>query len=249
MTEDEARAFTLARISQNVPRGTYAPATALERFHDHLLTCSAAQNLVSKATKSAIWSRHIADSAQLLDLLDTSSTPSAHALHTVCTPGRWLDLGSGAGFPGLVIAALTGFHVTLVESRRMRIDFLRESATLMGIAERVTVAGQRLETLAPFAADVISARAFAPLDRLLTLAHSFSTAQTLWLLPKGRSVRAELDQALRTWQGAFRIVPSATDAEAGIIVAQGVQPRHHARAGAPSPPPGRTRGGRPGMRR
>jgi 16S rRNA (guanine527-N7)-methyltransferase len=88
-----------------------------------------------------------------------------------------------------------------------------------------TVAASRVETLPPRKFDVISARAFAPLDRLLALAHRFAGPDTIWLLPKGRSAASELEAVRGSWQGMFRIEPSVTDPEAAIIVATGVQPK------------------------
>lgn len=206
MTEDEARAW----MAGNVPRETYG---RLERLAGLILDEMPRQNLIAASTAELIWARHIVDSAQLVPLA------SAEARH-------WIDLGSGAGFPGIVVALMRPeLSMTLVESRRKRIDFLQHLADSLGIADRVTVAGQRLEMLEATAQDVISARAFAPLDRLLPLAHRFSHAETAWLLPKGRSAASELEAAMTSWQGDFRIVPSLTDPEAAIIAATKVQPR------------------------
>lgn len=205
MTEDEARRWLSANF--DVPRETW---DRLERFVAEVIAENEHQNLISAATIPEIWARHIVDSAQLL----------RHA-----PAGPWIDLGSGPGFPGLVIAAMGDFPVTLVESRRRRADFLARTAERLGIADRVTVIDERLEQIEsrPFAA--ISARAFAPLDRLLPLAARFATPDTIWVLPKGRSAQAELDTARITWQGAFRIEPSVTDPEAGVIVATDVRPK------------------------
>ena len=167
------------------------------------------QNLVSNASLASIWHRHILDSAQLLRW-----TPSSAA--------RWIDLGSGAGFPGLVVAALHKGSVTLVEERRLRLDFLRRAAEVLGLVDRVEILAGRVERIGPRTFDVISARAFAPLPRLFDLAERFSTAKTLWILPKGRNARSELDEAESSWQGDFRLEPSWTDAEASIVLARGV---------------------------
>ena len=163
------------------------------------------QNLVSADSLTTVWQRHIADSAQLL----------THVPRETGSP--WLDLGSGAGFPGLVIAALRPeLRVDLVESRPLRAEWLERMQIALGL-EHVAVIGQRLELIetAPYCA--ISARAFAPLDRLLRLSARFSTDSTVWLLPKGRSAQQEL-QSLRGWQHMFHVEQSLTDAEAGIIV-------------------------------
>ena len=209
MTEDDAREW----LAGNVPRETLPQ---LEKLVALVLEEMPRQNLIAASTADHIWSRHIVDSAQLLPL----------------APDRirsWIDLGSGAGFPGMVVAALRpDLTMTLVESRRKRIDFLRAMAEALGIAKQVTVIGQRLEVLRSEPHDVISARAFAPLERLLPLAHRFSHSETAWLLPKGRSAVSELEAVADSWQGDFRIVPSLTDSDAAIIVARHVQPRGRA---------------------
>jgi 16S rRNA (guanine527-N7)-methyltransferase len=166
------------------------------------------QNLVSDATLTEFWVRHIVDSAQLLRF-----SPSGH----------WLDLGTGAGFPGLIVAALRRDPTTLIESRRLRVDFLRRAAAVLQIMPDIIHASVERVSTRPF--EVISARAFAPLPRLLALAHRFSTENTLWLLPKGRNAQSELEAIRDTWQGDFRLEPSLTDADAQIIVATGVRRR------------------------
>jgi len=209
VTEDEARRW----IAAHVPRETEAQ---LARFTELLLAEMPRQNLIAASTTDQLWARHIVDSAQLLALAPDSAR-------------RWIDLGAGAGFPGIVVAlARSDIEMTLVESRRKRIDFLRHVVEQLGIGARVTVAGRRLEMLESAEQDVISARAFAPLDRLLPLAHRFSHAGTCWLLPKGRSAASELEAVTASWQGRFRIVPSLTDPEAAIIAATQVQPKARA---------------------
>ncbi|WP_116091008.1 16S rRNA (guanine(527)-N(7))-methyltransferase RsmG [Sphingomonas crusticola] len=206
MTEDEARSWLVAR---NVPRETF---DAIERFIAFLRIQSTAQNLIAASTLDAIWARHIVDSAQLLDLAPDWNT--------------WLDLGSGAGFPGLIVALLSeGRKVTLVESRAKRIAFLQGAALTAGIVDRVEIIGSALEKMKPRRFDVISARAFAPLDKLLTLATPFADKTTRWVLPKGRRAAEELEATHGSWQGVFELVPSVTDSEAAIIVATDVTPR------------------------
>jgi len=206
VTEQEAQAWLSAL---DVPRETFE---RLQRFIDLLIAEAEEQNLIAASTIDHIWSRHIVDSAQLVPLAAVNS-------------GAWLDLGSGAGFPGLIVAALTDRPVTLVESRRKRCQFLEAAIGCLGLEQRVTLCASRLETVdsAPFA--VISARAFAPLDRLLPLAERFSTRSTLWLLPKGRNASNELDAARTSWQGDFRIEPSVTDPESAILLLSDVRRR------------------------
>jgi 16S rRNA (guanine527-N7)-methyltransferase len=174
------------------------------------------QNLVSRPSLDAVWQRHILDSAQLL-----------HVSRETVPPGPWLDLGSGAGFPGLVIAALEPERpVTLVDSRRLRTEWLARAAALMGLAN-VEVVLARAEDLGERQWHVISARAFAPLDRLLDIAAGFSTPETLWLLPKGAKAQHELDTLGAEWNRTFHVEQSLTDPSAGIIVGhlQGRLPR------------------------
>jgi 16S rRNA (guanine527-N7)-methyltransferase len=163
------------------------------------------QNLIAAASLASVWQRHIADSAQLL----------AHVPRETSTP--WLDLGTGAGFPGLVIAALRPeCEVLLVESRARRIDWLDRARIAMGLSN-AQVLGARLEAVPEQIVRVISARAFAPLEKLVPLSARFSTSETVWLLPKGRSAAHELE-SLKGWQHRFHVEQSLTDPEAGVIV-------------------------------
>lgn len=203
MTEEEARA------ALDVPRETLQ---RLELFAALLREENARQNLVSRGSLDQLWGRHIYDSAQLLRFAPSGAE-------------TWLDLGTGAGFPGLVVAALHPVRVTLVESRRLRADFLRRAADVLGVAGKVEILCAKVEAVpaAPF--DAISARAFAPLDTLLTLGARFSTSETVWILPKGRNAQTELEAVRASWQGDFRLEPSLTDADARIIVGRGVHRR------------------------
>lgn len=191
----------------DVPRET---SERLEAFIKFLRSESERQNLVSRASLDEVWTRHVLDSLQLLRLAEPHAT-------------SWLDLGTGAGFPGLVLAAVHKARFTLAESRKLRVDFLRQGASILGVSDRVEVVGTRVEAMLPMPFDVISARAFAPLDRLLAVALPFSTAKTRWILPKGRNAKSELEAARSSWQGDFRLEPSRTDPEAHIIVAEGVK--------------------------
>ncbi len=129
---------------------------------------------------------------------------------------------------------LSDWHVTLVESRAKRIDYLQRAVDVLDLNEQITIEGSPLERVktAPFS--VISARAFAPLPRLFPLAQRFSTAKTLWLLPKGRNAAKEWEDAKSDWSGDFRIAPSVTDDEAGILVGRltGVHQRNDVRQAA-----------------
>lgn len=205
MDETAARAWVEREF--DVPRETMA---RLDAFAALLRDENERQNLVSRASLDQLWLRHIADSAQLLRF-----APDSQA--------SWVDLGTGAGFPGLIAAVLHAGPVTLVEERRLRADFLRSAAEALRITvEVVQASAQRLP---PRPYDVISARAFAPLGRLLDFGTGFSTAKSVWLLPKGRNAETELAALDAKWQGEFRLEPSVTDADARIIVATGVRRR------------------------
>lgn len=201
---DEAAARAWVEREFDVPRETME---RLDAFGALLREENERQNLVSRASLDQLWVRHIADSAQLLRF---APDPTA----------SWVDLGSGAGFPGLIVAALHKGPVTLVEARRLRAEFLRRAAESLGVA--VEILAGKAERVPPRPFAVISARACAPLARLLELGTGFSTETTLWLLPKGRNAATELAEIGSSWQGGFRLEPSVTDPEARIIVAQGV---------------------------
>jgi len=203
-TEDEARAY-LAGV-------TDAEGMArLEAFAALVLAENQRQNLIAKATEPHIWQRHMADSAQLLENV-SRETLGANA------GGPWLDLGSGPGFPGLVIAILCpNMPVVLVESRGRRVEFLESAVTALDL-RKCRVEGHRLERITPFAARAISARAFAPLSKLLSLSAPFSTSTTRYVLPKGRSAAQELEALKPSIRAMFHVKHSLTDPDAGIIV-------------------------------
>ncbi|MFC4291302.1 16S rRNA (guanine(527)-N(7))-methyltransferase RsmG [Sphingorhabdus arenilitoris] len=212
MTEDEAKAWLISQL--NVSRETMEK---LECFIAFLRAEAENQNLIAASTLDSIWARHIVDSAQLLIHL-----PADMQKHQ-----RWLDLGSGAGFPGIVIALLTNHQITLVESRARRIDYLERAALLLDFGTQVQIAGSPVEKLQSQKYDVISARAFAPLPRLLSGAARFSTEKSYWLLPKGRNAVKEMEDVTGQWPIDFRVVPSITDADAGILIGRlrGVLPK------------------------
>jgi 16S rRNA (guanine527-N7)-methyltransferase len=181
----------------------------LEAFVSLLREESGRQNLVSASTLDHIWGRHILDSAQLVRFEPHSGA-------------SWLDIGSGAGLPGIVIACLVEGPVTLVEPRRLRADFLHRTAESLHLRVKVHCAKvERVEGTF----DIITARAVANLTRLLEISAHLSTRKTVWALPKGRNALAELSAARRAWQGEFRVERSVTDAESYIVVGTGVRTR------------------------
>lgn len=193
----------------NVPRET------LERLHAYvalLREANQTQNLVAKSTLEDVWSRHIVDCAQLTTLVP----PQA---------GSWLDIGSGAGLPGIVLALLGAAPMTLVEPRRLRAQFLEHALGELGLLDQVSVVAAKVEQLRVEPVAVITARAVAKLDMLFRAATHVATEATTWVLLKGRSAAEELDEARRSWHGDFTLHPSITDPAASIVIARGVRPR------------------------
>jgi 16S rRNA (guanine527-N7)-methyltransferase len=188
----------------DVSRETREKLSLLER---ELRRWQAIKNLVGPATLDHIWDRHIVDSLQLLDLAPDART--------------WLDLGSGAGFPGLVLAIAgydRGLTVDLVESNSRKCAFLRHIVRLTGV--RATVNEARLESVIPGfvgKTDVVSARALASLTKLLEWTHPLLKAGTIGLFPKGRDAEIELTEARESWTFNVEILPSRTDSEARIL--------------------------------
>ncbi|MEM1343391.1 MAG: 16S rRNA (guanine(527)-N(7))-methyltransferase RsmG [Pseudomonadota bacterium] len=175
----------------------------LEAYVEELRRWNKAINLVAPATLAEVWTRHIADSAQLLALAPEN-------------PRLWLDLGAGGGLPGLVIAALAPTtEIVLVESDTRKAAFLRAAATRMGLTPRIEA--KRIEALAPFAADVVSARALAPLPKLLTLAAPFLGQTTTALFHKGARVDQELTALDPAWHSRIEQFPSMTDPKGRIL--------------------------------
>lgn len=180
-----------------------------ERYEALLRAENEQQNLIARSTLEALWDRHILDSAQLVRF-----EPFAGA--------AWVDIGSGAGLPGIVIACLVEGPVSLVEPRRLRADFLGRAVSELGLADRVAVIPSKVEQVRG-RFDVITARAVASLDRLLRISDHLSTGKSRWVLPKGRSAQSELAEARRAWQGDFHVEKSVTDADSEILVATGVR--------------------------
>ncbi len=212
MNEEQARDWLTSKL--HVSRETSERLETLLRL---VIEENRRQNLISEGSICQAWARHIVDSAQLMRFATSGSS--------------WIDLGTGAGFPGLVVALLHEGKVDLIEERRLRADFLERAAQELGVAEKTNVHCSKLERLTPTAYDIISARAFAPLEKLLTISHPFSHSNTRWILPKGRNARIELEAVKSSWQGDFRLEPSVTDEDAGIIVANAVQPLEKGRGG------------------
>jgi 16S rRNA (guanine527-N7)-methyltransferase len=201
-TPDElSRVFSVSR--ETVDR--------LKIYESVLRKWQRAVNLVAPATLPNIWTRHFADSLQIANLVPE-------------TAKKLVDIGSGGGFPGLVLAAhfadSGGPSVTLVESDQRKCAFLREAARSMEIS--VDILSTRIENDANLTAlvgvDVVTARALAPLGRLLSLVAPFVSGETSCIFMKGRDAGREIEEARRSWRFDTREQPSITDTQAKIIV-------------------------------
>jgi 16S rRNA (guanine527-N7)-methyltransferase len=170
-------------------------------------------NLVSKSSIADIRNRHTVDSAQLFEIPPIDST-------------NWLDLGSGGGFPGLVIAILAKerrptMAVTVVESDLRKATFLREASRVLGL--KVEIRNQRIETLTPQKADVVSARALAPLNILLDYASRHLSPNGVAIFPKGERFEAETEEARARWNFQVDSLPSLSDSRAAILIVRNIQ--------------------------
>ncbi len=174
----------------------------LRRFAQFLAEWNRAINLVSKRDVPHLWDRHICDSLQLIPLMPAGVD-------------RAFDLGSGGGFPGLVLAIATGCHFTLVESDQRKATFLREAARVC--AAPVVVHAGRAETFTASPAGLVTSRALAPLPLLIELASPLLAPLGMLLAPKGRNVEAELTQARQQWHMHVVRTASITDPNATIL--------------------------------
>lgn len=182
-------------------------AAALDIYVAQLARWQNVKNLVGPATLAEVWHRHVADALQLLALAPEART--------------WVDLGSGAGIPGLILAIAgrvrSGCHVRLIESNTRKCAFLTETARLTGAP--VTVHNARIESVigSLTGADIVCARALAPLTQLLAWTEPLLKTGTIGLFPKGRDAAAELTEADREWTFARDLIPSRTDSQARIV--------------------------------
>jgi 16S rRNA (guanine527-N7)-methyltransferase len=205
MTElagDRKNALQLIPVSRET-------AARLDRLVDLLLPWQGTTNLIARSTVPKLWTRHIADSLQLLVL-----APQARS---------WVDLGSGGGFPGLVLACALAddpdAKVHLVESQGKKCAFLREAARAIELPASVHC--ERIENFVQNfaeAADIVTARALAPLSELCGYLEPLLKRGAQALLPKGQDVAAELTEASRYWNIVADLVPSQTDPRARVVV-------------------------------
>ncbi|MGU3536419.1 16S rRNA (guanine(527)-N(7))-methyltransferase RsmG [Methylobacterium sp. A54F] len=199
------------RVLAGVSRET---AERLDLYVAQLQRWQRVKNLVGPATLAEVWTRHVADALQLLALAPQAT--------------RWLDLGSGAGIPGLILAIAgaerPGFAVDLVESNARKCAFLSEAARLTGAPALVHNA--RIESvIADHAgAEIVCARALAPLTQLLAWTAPLLKSGTTGLFPKGRDVEAELTEAAQAWRFRYDLLPSQTDSAARIVRVTALDP-------------------------
>ena len=207
LAEDRARALALTPVSRET-------GALLDRFVELFLQTQNHTNLIGRATLPQLWTRHIADSLQLLDL-----APNARA---------WLDIGSGGGFPGVVLACALadreGAKVHLVESNAKKAAFLRDVLGALGLP--ATLHHGRIEELAhDFSVEVVTGRAVAPLRTLLGYVAPWLESGAKALLPKGQDVEAELTEAAKYWKIEAELVASRTNPESRIVIVQSVRQR------------------------
>lgn len=201
MTEDEARDWIDQRF------GTHA-VDRLERFIALVIDENGRQNLIASSNVPFIWLRHAMDSAQLL-LFDKG--------------GLWLDIGTGGGFPGMVVALLRHEPVLLVEPRRRRAAFLQQCIQTFHLTH-VNVSAVSVEAL-NVQADIISARAVAAVEKLLHIAKQCAKKDARWLLPRGRFSEQDVVDLQHDWRGTFHVEHSLTDIMSAILVIDGIAPR------------------------
>ena len=200
MSDAARRSFRDLKL--DVSRETWA---SLEVMVETLLKWQKAINLVGRATLDDIWTRHIVDSAQVAPLIPTS----ARSL---------VDLGSGAGFPGLILAALRpALDVTLIESDARKSAYLGEAARRMGLKKQPKIVVGRIEAVPPVRADIVTARALAPLGQLLAWAHPHRSDTAICLFHKGKGWQAEVAEAMKEWDISPEPIASVTDRDAVIL--------------------------------
>lgn len=195
------------RFCQIVPRET---VERLKIYVDLLIKWQARFNLVSRGTIPRVWERHIYDSYQLIKFIPNKK------LHIT-------DLGSGAGFPGLVLAMCGYQNVTLVEANGKKVAFLREVARQTSTV--VNIQHTRIENATLQIVDVFVARALAPLNELFFLVAPFTTAQTSCIFLKGQAIDAELRVAEKNWEFEYQKVPSVTDKRGSVLFIQQLRKR------------------------
>src|SRR5437763_5121312 len=192
----------LRKPDPGVSRETFG---RLETMVEPLLRWQKAINLVGRATLDDVWVRHVLDSAQLMPLIPATAKSLA-------------DLGSGGGFPGLVLAALRPeLGVTLIEADARKAAYLGEAARRMGLAKQPKIVISRIEAAPPSKADIVTARAVAPLGQLLAWADGHRLDPAICLFHKGKGWQGELTEAMKDWEIECTPQASVTDSDAVIL--------------------------------
>ncbi|MFP1630580.1 16S rRNA (guanine(527)-N(7))-methyltransferase RsmG [Zhengella sp. ZM62] len=197
----------LCRIAPGVSRETY---DHLKRFQSEFEAWNSRINLSSSGTMKEFWSRHVLDSAQIWSI----------AMKIGESGGSWVDLGSGGGLPGMVIAILNkekGFPVTLIESNRKKTGFLHSVNARTGAGAVIRSGRIEDEVIHVKQPDFVTARALAPLDKLLSLSHPLFSERTRAFFPKGRGYRQEIEESRRNWSFDLVEHDSAIDVESSIL--------------------------------
>jgi len=214
LAADKARALQLTPVSRETEK-------RLDMFVEALLLWQQRMNLVASSTLPQIWTRHVADSLQLIDL-----APEARV---------WVDFGAGGGFPGIPIACAlvdkSGTAVHLIESNGKKAAFLREAVRVTGVSAQVHQ--QRAEKFGESFREtvhVVTARALAPLKTLCDQAFPLIARGAIGIFPKGQDVDAELTEAAKYWSIEAEKVPSKTSPEGSIVVIRGLHARRSAKA-------------------
>jgi 16S rRNA (guanine527-N7)-methyltransferase len=181
----------------------------LDHFASEVLRWTPAINLISKSSMYQIWQRHILDSAQIYPFGDSFE--------------KWVDMGSGGGFPGIVMAIMGAQNMVLVESDKRKATFLQHIARQMALP--VTVVPKRMDDFPSQGANTVSARALASLTQLLDHATPHLTQGGRAVFPKGRGANTELAEAQEKWAFDCTKMPSKTDPEAAILVIENIRRR------------------------
>jgi 16S rRNA (guanine527-N7)-methyltransferase len=198
MTEEEARLWLLDRFGKDRFEQVEALLAMVCEENER-------QNLISPASIATIWGRHAVDSAQLVEM--------------AVEEGAWLDIGTGGGFPGMVVAILRDDPVVMVEPRKRRVEFLDETIDRIGLTN-ASVIGAKVEQV-EVTARTISARAVASIEKLLQASAHCATPETRWILPRGRIDPVELDQLRRSQRGKmFHVEHSLTNPESMIVIVE-----------------------------
>ncbi len=208
---DKARALALTPVSRETEQ-------RLDKFVEALLLASEKQNLIGASTIPTIWTRHVADSLQLLE-----HAPNAKV---------WADFGAGAGFPGIPIACALadqpGAKVHLVESVGKKAIFLRDAVLTADIPTEIHhIRAEDFPASHGDSVDVVTARALSPLKVLLDLAFPLIQRGAVGIFPKGQDVDAELTEAAKYWNIEATKAPSKTSPSGSIVIVTGLSPRNH----------------------